>query len=194
MGMDAGINVYFYNKEGKQIRKEYVDCYNYKANARKFLTPTDTNEVKVCFSTEYDNITDSDNSESEDEIEIFIDFERLFIACREVIDANVEKRDYYLQLKCAPEVMGTFICMEMVEMEKDPSKKEINDKLFAAHKIIDEHLYLNRAKPILEILEYMSTVELDYDDQPDEYDYKPLAEIILKCFDEGAQLKIKANE
>lgn len=195
MGMDAGVTIYFYDKDGKRISEEYVDCYKCGAIGERFETPADTNEVKVCFSTEYDNITDSDSSESEDGIPfIFIDFERLLATCREVIDANAEKRDYWLQLKCAPEVLCSFIAMKMVEMEKDPSQKDILDKLTSFEEHVNDHMYYNRAKPILEILEFMSRVELDDSERDDEYDYKHLVEIILECFDKGAQLKIKANE
>lgn len=187
MGLSAGVTIVFYNDNGEKIDTEYIDYHKCEANGNTFTVPTGTYKAKAYFSTEDDQYYYSDSSDSDVEEWHQLEVEKLLATCREEIGTNVEKLDYWQQLKCKPEIWNSFLCAKVVELEKDDSDYKTLNKLSAFEDFVDDFIYNQPPQSLLEVLEYMTTIELlegvdDYD-----FDYKPLAKIIMDCFEKASQ-------
>lgn len=67
MGMDASVAVTFYDSDHKVIDRCYLDCYKLQAACESFDVPQRTVEIRVCFTTEYDDHNCSSSEEESDE-------------------------------------------------------------------------------------------------------------------------------
>lgn len=61
MGLDAWVNVKFFNSENEQVGNQLLDCYKCSATCKEIKIPNGAKSLVVCFTTEYedcDNCTD----------------------------------------------------------------------------------------------------------------------------------------
>lgn len=191
MGMDAGITVVFLDGNGSKIYKEHVDCYQCRASGDTFSVPSRTDKVKVYFSTEYEHYSDSDISDSDDELFTTLDMSQIYTICRAEIENNADKLAYWQQLECKAMDWCNLLDEESKRLDKECSEeKQFMKKIDAFEDdVYDNYDEEPAPKPFLEYLEFR--MKKRDEDDTHEFNYEPLCKIIMETFKKASQQQQK---